>query len=566
MIELIAAVLLSLAAAQQPPPPPPPPPPPMRSPARDAGPELKGTGIIRGHVRTVEGRPLRRAQVRVTGTGLPNGRAVTTGLEGEYELTELPAGRFNIEFSRPGYLRYQHGQRYYGEPGSPVEIADGARLEKLDAVMVRGGVITGRVTDEMGDPVSGVDMWVMQQQFFRGRKQLVPVLVGPTHNETDDVGQYRMTSLPPGDYVVVARLRDTWMSDEKEPQMLSYAPTYHPGTANPLEAAKVRLAPGREVGGIDINLVAVRAAKLSGSAAGTDGMPMTSGTIALTQEIMGPSGGRMSMAGSTRIGPDGTWTMKDVPPGDYVIRAIGSAGSRASETALMQISVTGQDLEGLVLAADAGALLSGRVTTDTGDALPRAERLTFATSPLFMTTTAVRTTAGQDDGLVGADGAFLRRSFSGQVVARITGLPRGWAVKRVVVGGQDVTGLPFDLRPGQQVDDVSVVITSRFAGVSGTVMDTDGKPTRDATVLLYSTDPARWHEAAGNQRTARPDQSSRYRFDVVPPGEYFLVAVETMQQWQMNDPDFLKEQQERATKIVVRESEPVTADVQVVGR
>jgi protocatechuate 3,4-dioxygenase beta subunit len=74
----------------------------------------------------------------------------------------------------------------------------------------------------------------------------------------------------------------------------------------------------------------------------------------------------------------------------------------------------------------------------------------------------------------------------------------------------------------------------------------------------------RWIEAAGNQRTARTDASGTYRFDAVRPGEYFVIAVDSMQQWQMNDPEFLTEQQKRATRVAVGDVELPPLDLKVV--
>ena len=76
-------------------------------------------------------------------------------------------------------------------------------------------------------------------------------------------------------------------------------------------------------------------------------------------------------------------------------------------------------------------------------------------------------------------------------------------------------------------------------------------------------DPARWIEAAANQRTARPDRTGTYTFETVRPGEYFVVAVKAMEPWQMNDPEFLSAQRERATKVTM-DDEPVTLDLKVV--
>ena len=133
MIDHLLLCLTLTAGVQGPPPPPPPPMPAPRDPAT----VKKGTAVIKGHVLTAEGRPLRRAQIRVAGDDPRDALSTTSGLEGEYELRELPAGRYTVQATRVGYLRAQYGQREYGEPGIPIEVANGATVEKIDLTMMR---------------------------------------------------------------------------------------------------------------------------------------------------------------------------------------------------------------------------------------------------------------------------------------------------------------------------------------------------------------------------------------------------------------------------------------------
>ena len=175
---------------------------------------------------------------------MPNERIVGTGLEGEYEITELPAGRFTLSARRGGYLHSDYGQRRYGEPGKPLEVTADATLEGIDFTMERAAVISGRLTDEIG-PASGErSMWAMQSQFYRGKRQVVPVSAG--HVTSDDTGLYRLT------WSSAWRIRgrrlpcQTWVSDGRDKQLLAYAPSYFPGT--PLDrrsgAREARGGPG----------------------------------------------------------------------------------------------------------------------------------------------------------------------------------------------------------------------------------------------------------------------------------------------------------------------------------
>ena len=525
------------------------------SPPRDAATAAKGTAVIKGRVRSADGRALRRAAVSVRGAGLNTPRTASTGLEGEYEIRELPAGRYTIAVTRGGYLRTEYGQRHHGEPGTPIEIADGATLESIDIALDPAGVVSGRVVDDVGEPVANAQVWLQQMRFYQGRRQLVFIGSG----RTDDTGLYRIASIVPGDYVVVAYFRETWASDDNK-QTLGYAPSFFPGTAKPGDAQRIKVVAGQEATAIDITLVAGRAASISGTVTASDGVPIPGASVALAQELMGPNGGSMSMIGSTSAAGDGSFTVRNIPPGEYQLRAGGTpGGDRASETVTSTVVLSGRDITGLALGTNRGALITGRLVTDTGAPLPPGALRVITSSATFERSNPQP--PPQEDGLAGADGQFKRRTPAGPVFIRPSGLRPGWALKQVIVGGRDYTELPIDMVGEQTLADVTVVVSNTLPAVSGRV--TDARGAGGGPVVLVPADPTRWFEASGAMRSARPDPSGRFRFDNVRPGDYLAIAVERMEAWQVNDPEFLAPLREKATRVTVAQ-EPVTVDLRVI--
>jgi hypothetical protein len=98
--------------------------------------------------------------------------------------------------------------------------------------------------------------------------------------------------------------------------------------------------------------------------------------------------------------------------------------------------------------------------------------------------------------------------------------------------------------------------------VTGHITDARGNPA-EGTVLLFPADAARWLEAAGASRVARPDQAGLFRFDTVRPGDYLAVALEYVQQWQVFDPEFLEELRDDATKVAVAEGADRQVDLRL---
>ena len=147
-------------------------------PARDQPPAPRaGTGVIRGRVvRADTGEPLRRVQVRVDewSTGDRGGPASTmTDAEGRYELTQLPAGRYQLKATRGGYVEVAYGQRRPFERGRPVELGEGAVLQNIDFALPPGAVVTGRVVDEIGEAVASVSVSLERRRYVDGARRLV---------------------------------------------------------------------------------------------------------------------------------------------------------------------------------------------------------------------------------------------------------------------------------------------------------------------------------------------------------------------------------------------------------
>ena len=102
------------------------------------------------------------------------------------------------------YIPLQWGQQRPNEPGKPLDILDGQTVEKIDFSLPRGGVITGRVLDEFGDPAADVQVAAMRAQNIGGTRRLMPAGRMAT---TNDIGEFRLFAIPPGNYYVSATLR-----------------------------------------------------------------------------------------------------------------------------------------------------------------------------------------------------------------------------------------------------------------------------------------------------------------------------------------------------------------------
>ena len=122
----------------------------------------------------------------------------------------------------------------------------------------RGGAITGRVLDHEGDPLVRAQVTAVQRRNLSGTWRLTSTGSG-SFASTDDLGQYRLYGLPPGDYYVVASylmpgpMIDQPRSDSQP--KLGYAPTFYPSTVALEGAQKVTVRSGKDTSGIEVSLV-----------------------------------------------------------------------------------------------------------------------------------------------------------------------------------------------------------------------------------------------------------------------------------------------------------------------
>ncbi len=535
---LVAALLVSGAiASAQPPGPPPGQPPGPRAPARDQRtPAQTGTAIVRGRVLAADtGRPLRRARITLTAPELGGEpRTTSTGMDGRYEVAELPAGRYAIRVVRSGYLPLLYGQRRPLEQGKPLQVLDKQAVENIDFALPRSSVIRGQIVDELSEPVADVPVFAMRSTVTENGVQ----------------------------------------------QVMGYAPTYFPGTASLTDARRVTVVVGQDAVNTNFALMPGRAANISGTAVDSLGRPLVSRPVSLLQEMAGPNGGVMMMGGNAMTAADGSFLVKNVSPGQYKMRTQTivegkTPQSSVQEVATLPISLDGADITGVALTTSSGWSISGRVTTENGgppdgprDRFRLAWRVVdIDTSPIPGVGLPPPPPGGgpsiPDSGRVREDWTFMVTNAYG--ASRLyASLPDGWAVKTILHDGRDITDTPVEMKSGEELTGVHVIVTNRVTDVSGQLADEKGAPLVDGTVVLFADDSSKWSEDSRWVRAVRPDQQGRYQIRGLPPGEYFAVAVSYAEDGIWNDPEYLDAIRRYAEKVTLGESAAQSLSLKLV--
>ena len=567
---------------------------PMMMPPGLGGPrQLKtGTGRILGRVVSTDtGGPLRRAQVRLTAPEI-GVKVALTDAEGRYEFRELPAGRFTLNASKSGYVSVQYGQTRPFEQGRPIELADKQVLAKTDVAMPRGGVISGRIVDEFGDPLPDALVSAMRQTWSNGRRRLLPT--GRT-SQTNDLGQYRMYGLPPGEYYISASLRNTDITimdaallggpssgASGSTPSSGYAPTYFPGTTTATSAQRVTVAVGQEAQNTDFALAPVRLARITGTVMTSDGKPLDGGMVSAMPASRTGEVGLALMGGATgRTSKDGNFSIPSVAPGEYTltvrsVRIITSDGGdtmmfRAtigggsdgtdSETASVPVVVSGEDLSNVVIITSKGATANGRLTFEGG-------------APPSATGVRINSVAADTDGpiMMAAggvtakdDGSFQLKGLSGRRLLRLNNLPPGWTLKSVRLNGDDVTDLGIEFKSGQDLSGLELVASSKQTEITGGVTASNGSPLKDYTVVVFSDDPQYWTLPFTRWvNGTRPDQEGRFRVRNLPAGSYNIVAVDYIEAGAWGDPELLDRLKSHAKRITLSDGGSEKVDLKLV--
>ena len=128
---VVSLLIAETAAAQQ---------------APDAG--LEGT-----IVKSMTGEPLSKVKLELRGGSQT--LATTTETDGKFYFPNLPPGAYRILAWRDGYWPAEYGQRWVDGPGQAITLGAGQKIPDIRIVMTPGGVISGRITDSLGQPLTG---------------------------------------------------------------------------------------------------------------------------------------------------------------------------------------------------------------------------------------------------------------------------------------------------------------------------------------------------------------------------------------------------------------------------
>ena len=481
----------------------------------------------------------------------------------------------------------------------------------------RGGAISGRITYEDGDPAVGVRVEVERKQgdnflpVIPNFSAIMSLFTG-TSNQTDDRGAYRFAGLPAGEYRV--KVTENVSHSDTQPRSSdmfmtiiagssSLVTVYYPDVKAAEKESTIPVDYGTEAAEINVVLPNHGLYGVSGKVvASKDKTPLKNAVVTLKRKNDTEISIFEGLRGSGQISTadeQGNWSFKQLPKGEYQLVVevqpsfdhygeIDDAESAAAITSnvssnsnsvvtrkpkgppptryakkLHEFTVTDKDLTGINIEMGFGATISGALVNDISSAV--TIDVVNEDSETKSTETIHNMYPGDARFPGGKRGLFRIENVAvGKTTFLATVDDENFYVKSVTHEGRDLFAGPIELKEGQSLEGVQIVLGKDVGELTGKVFTESNEPARRAPFILVPTDPVKRRNVSF-YRSVTADEEGAFKVKTAP-GEYaVLFTLDKRRSQQLRRTGkldkWLDDAIKSAQKVTVKEKESTTTKI-----
>ena len=454
---------------------------------------------------------------------------MTTDAEGQFQANNLEPALYIVGANAPAYTSVPN------DPNSPTYYRIG---ETVNLQLVRGGVVTGTVTNAMGEPVISVRVRVIMVRNSKGQPP-GQLIFGTMEQPTDDRGVYRIYGVHPGTYIVSAggtNISQPYLFNPYDTD----APTYAPSSTRD-DAAEVTVRAGEE-SNVDIRYRAETGHTVSGTV-------KVSATNIGASVTLAPVGGVVMPAGSTFQGPGARgFSFNGISDGEYELSAQEFAPSQTPSTSAVMLSepkritVKGANVGGIELIPKPLANVSGRLVLEPSK-VPECQ----GKRPPLLAETLIRFRRPEKDsdspayqrafgnaGSPDANGAFVLRNLTpGKYQFEPRFYARYWYLQSVMLGAPPAATAKTQtsrtnaaanwtmVKQGDQLNNLTITLAEGAASIRGKL--TSSEPVSGVVLYLIPSEPDKADDVLRFFVTDIAADGT-FALNNLPPGHYWLLT------------------------------------------
>jgi hypothetical protein len=390
-------------------------------------------------------------------------------------------------------------------------------------------------------------------------------------------------------------------------RQMAYPIAFHPAGSAAAQAMTIELKFGDDRPNVDLALVPVPAARVSGI---VDGPPdalrqLTLRLLPAGMEHIGFGG----EAATALVDADGRFSFFNVPAGSYTIDApvkvaeltvsppsFGSSGFNSRTPAgrfpvpppaqgsgyssssidlipgaalvdssfrtdpapysgRASVTVGASDLNNVVVRLRPHAVFSGRIIIEADPAKPNEKPP--ARIPVRLDPAGGEGSLGMPQSSFQQDGApdffTIPGVQPGQYWLRVSGYPN-WTAKSIAWKGREYLNAPFDTTAAEDFSGITVTVTNAVPELAGSVRGSTGVPVESAMVVVFPVERALWRNTGLNparMKSATVSNTGTYRLTTLPAGDYLVAAIDRSHRNTWRDPEFLARLERAASHITL---------------